>query len=1266
MTNKSMDYLLTFRADASQVQSEVANVQSALVGLHGKAETLNQQSLQGGSGFGALAEVAGATNLEMVQAAATSAALGSGFDALDASASRATTAMAQVENGVTGLTRSMADQVDEMLAVERSHAAWRDQLAQVRAQFNPIFAASQQYEQQLRRIQEAEDLGAISAREAAQARDRAAQIIAPINQELAQNEKLARGAGAANAYYFAQFNDIAMMAAMGQNPAILALQQGTQVNQLVQQQGGLKAALPGIIGGLTSMLNPLSLATIGIIGFGAAGIQALSSLKTETVSFGEHLQNLDDTLGRMRSNLELLENVRLGDTFGNLSGDVRGLAAGLLEIDRATELKQIQSVADTFVGEEVDESVFQMLGRSFKIGGSAVGGPGAGINSGLIGEDLRYGNIAGNYRDLGAANSYADFRARTDEIQELAKSGDVEAVVGKLLELQQAMSGDGVFTGMSDKLKTLMADLTKAGIETARIEAMWNGTAQAERLQKQVGDIVVGYDRQAELSRAILAHGENSAAVEEVRNRHARDALETRLKEMGVAEDSAERTRALNALEAQQAVENARNTEERRKALDGVLSPLAQDLAISREILTHGEQSLEVDALRLEHAKKALRLKLQELGATSEQVAKAEQLLDATSEMRRLTSERDAARLLADLQQQAQISDAILTHGRNSLEVKKLQIQAARQEFEEHLKTLTVSKESKAELLAQWEITQGLNSADPFGRLAAAQDMLSRQAETLAQLQLEVDLVGQSEAIRRRTLAIFRAEVEIRKRGIEVNSTFADQIREQAAAAAELREELTRQTEAWDKVQSAAEGAIDGTIDALLDGDFGGVLDSLIDEAEQIMSELALKNPVKNLLLGTDLPTLADVGGISGILGRISGQATPELQPALAAANAASMAVTTPMVMLNAANINGIPASVLASGGVSEIAGQAGASGLIGQGSVQDQVWQFFSDKGLAPHQVAAIMGNVSAESGFNPLAVGDGGFAHGLFQWNDRAPDLFQHIGGKGNLGDIGKQLEFAWHELLTSENRALRELMAAPDLRSATEAFVGFERPQGYTRANPAGSHGWAHRLSAAEEAMSRFGVTADNAHGKLSIFASGAETLGVGLEGFGASISGLIQGLGAKHGLGGIAAGSLLTGLGGLIGLPGFDLGGFTGGSDPKQVAGLVHEGEYVFDAVTTRRIGVRNLEAIRSGAMKGYETGGYVSSLPAPAINAGSPGVVAANGNGQDRVVFEMNVNGTGNAEIREATHQAISMAFDLFNREILPGRVRTLVNDRWTG
>lgn len=74
-----------------------------------------------------------------------------------------------------------------------------------------------------------------------------------------------------------QAQDIAMMTAMGQAPHILALQQGTQVAGIFHQIGGGRQVVEALKGAIIGLINPLSLATIGIIGLGAAAAQYFTS-----------------------------------------------------------------------------------------------------------------------------------------------------------------------------------------------------------------------------------------------------------------------------------------------------------------------------------------------------------------------------------------------------------------------------------------------------------------------------------------------------------------------------------------------------------------------------------------------------------------------------------------------------------------------------------------------------------------------------------------------------------------------------------------------------------------------------------------------------------------------------------------------------------------------------------------------------------------------------------------------------------------------------
>lgn len=65
-------------------------------------------------------------------------------------------------------------------------------------------------------------------------------------------------------------------------------------------------------------------------------------------------------------------------------------------------------------------------------------------------------------------------------------------------------------------------------------------------------------------------------------------------------------------------------------------------------------------------------------------------------------------------------------------------------------------------------------------------------------------------------------------------------------------------------------------------------------------------------------------------------------------------------------------------------------------------------------------------------------------------------------------------------------------------------------------------------------------------------------------------------------------------------GFEQGGFTGNMGTSNIAGVVHGKEFVFDAAATQRIGVGNLEALRSGASynvgsaSGSQSGGLLQS------------------------------------------------------------------------
>lgn len=116
---------------------------------------------------------------------------------------------------------------------------------------------------------------------------------------------------------------------------------------------------------------------------------------------------------------------------------------------------------------------------------------------------------------------------------------------------------------------------------------------------------------------------------------------------------------------------------------------------------------------------------------------------------------------------------------------------------------------------------------------------------------------------------------------------------------------------------------------------------------------------------------------------------------------------------------------------------------------------------GYEPHTAAGLTGNFMQESGvsLNTRAVGDGGNAYGMGQWNGprrRAYLAFAKARGS-NPENIDTQIAFFHHEMQTSERAAAQKILAAPDARSAaliaSKAFWRPGAPHNANRMNYAG---------------------------------------------------------------------------------------------------------------------------------------------------------------------------------------------------------------------
>lgn len=137
----------------------------------------------------------------------------------------------------------------------------------------------------------------------------------------------------------AQFNDIGVQLAGGQSPFLIALQQGSQINQVLGQAGA-GGAVRALGAAFMSLLNPVSLATIAIIAVAGTAIQYFGSILGDGAASNETLKEQNDLIRRVAENW--------GDAVPALRAYVDELdrAASGADLGEATRIAQTELFAD--------------------------------------------------------------------------------------------------------------------------------------------------------------------------------------------------------------------------------------------------------------------------------------------------------------------------------------------------------------------------------------------------------------------------------------------------------------------------------------------------------------------------------------------------------------------------------------------------------------------------------------------------------------------------------------------------------------------------------------------------------------------------------------------------------------------------------------------------------------------------------------------------------------------------------------------------------
>jgi len=324
--------------------------------------------------------------------------------------------------------------------------------------------------------------------------------------------KSADAAAASTTNLMFQFQDIGMMLAMGQNPLMLAMQQGTQVASVFHQmERDGQSAFSGIVSGLKATINPMSLLTIGAIAGGAAlvqwGLSAISAgrdgrdLEGIISDTADALKEYEDA--SKRANMSIKE---MAEEFGAATPEIQKALDALESVNLARAVSEIQNLNSAIaeIGQTLLRTDTGDINRLFDLDLVNVSG-GRGGRGGLVGPGS---DLAGR------------FRSGQDALSGAVMSGDLQRqseILSEMLETAQSLAD--VNGERSAREQEIINQIAQSLLQTETLL----GKKQAE--EQAAISLTQELRQQAEINALIAQYGEDSAEVVERRAQAERDAF---------------------------------------------------------------------------------------------------------------------------------------------------------------------------------------------------------------------------------------------------------------------------------------------------------------------------------------------------------------------------------------------------------------------------------------------------------------------------------------------------------------------------------------------------------------------------------------------------------------------------------------------------------------------------------------------------------------------------------------------------------------------
>lgn len=528
-----------------------------------------------------------------------------GFDLLESSLASGAIKNEQYSKTLELLIRDYDGSSAAAREFATAQTALQGRLDSLRASYDPLFAASKRYEAAVETLNQGLNAGLMSVAQYERALESLGQQYLVTG---AQSQSL--GVASANtANLFAQFNDIGVMLAAGQNPFQLAIQQGTQISQVLTgistAGGGVMGMLRALGAGFMSLISPITLLTVGIIAFGAAGFQWLMTLIPETVTLADRMDDLRDSVAAYQEIASVASGTtaELTEQFGQSGVEIGKAAQILSEFVQARAITQMKDTIKA-LSEEYGGFSREALVASYSLSGA--GGIMFEIEATMsdLREQFQLGKQDAAQLTLAleamslASTPEAAIEASTRFNEVLLQIyGSAERVPP---EFQEMAIAAGEVARMGGEILSAEEKIAQARARNLQMQMQIYADSRmaAAAAQAEANQMIASYQEQTRMQQLIAMYGEGSVQVTRARQAAEMDVLRAQVQQLDVSQD------VKNAiLQAAQATNNAVNaTNAWAGAMAGVAAQIRGIMAalssLAGTMISNASTQVEIQALK--------------------------------------------------------------------------------------------------------------------------------------------------------------------------------------------------------------------------------------------------------------------------------------------------------------------------------------------------------------------------------------------------------------------------------------------------------------------------------------------------------------------------------------------------------------------------------------------------------------------------------------------------------------------------------------------